>query len=867
MGELFPSLQPESSVVPAEGWHYLRVAVERGIDQEGTGAGLTYKSAVPVELGRRVEVPLGRGNTPAAGIVIGTGEEARDSDVPESKIKAIVRDTGTGLTPQLVELARWMAGYYVCPIGMVLAAMLPAAVKHRTGARIVKVLSPAAPEVAAEILGAAKPTPSALEAWQSLQSLPKERWPASRDAVVAAIGAKTAAAVNKLVRAGLLLESEQEDVRARGGAPTQMGIEQADGDFVSGSLRPTLTTQQAHVVQGLESGLGTFGVHLLRGVTGSGKTEVYLRVLERVLQRGERAIVMVPEISLTPQTAGRFVARFRDAGVAVMHSGLSASQRNKEWSRVASGASRVVVGARSAIFAPMERIGLIVVDEEHAGDYKQDQLPRYHGRDVAIKRAQLSGCPIILGSATPSLESWMNAQPPVAASVRHAGATTERAGGPRYKLWELTERVGGARLPWVEIVDLAEERRIRRSTTGSADAHLHLIGPTLESAMNEVLGSGGQVLLLMNRRGYSAYIACPNASCGWVMTCDDCDARMVQHRIIAGQPTRKGVVRCHHCLAQKLLPEKCPVCATRTIALGLGTQRVEEEIARKFARWLGESHTSTPQARADSSDKTDESQDEPTLDAPGFRPGTPHATHHRGALDVPGLARIDGDSMASAKDYFDTLSRFASGEIRVIVGTQMIAKGLDFPNVRLVGVVNADTALSLPDFRASERTFQLVSQVAGRAGRGSAPGRVIVQTFDPSAEAIVRAAAHDFVGFATEELKARRMAGLPPISRMARIVLRDEKLDRLQGHAAEIADALRSELGRLGADDPTAARTRIEGPMPCPVARISGFHRMAVEITSPQRMLIQRLLGALRSRGMLVSDARTAIDIDPIALM
>jgi primosomal protein N' (replication factor Y) len=872
MSDLFQLSTPSERTGHAGSWHYMRVAVERGIDQEGSGAGLTYKSPQPVELGRRVEVPLGRGNTASAGIVIATGgEELLDGFAPE-RVKAIARDTGTGLTPQLVELARWMAAYYVCPLGMVLAAMLPAAVKKKTGSRTITVLSMASAEVVESVLGAAPIAPSAAQAWTSIQALSTALWPMTPQRLAAELKCPTLGPINRLIRSGLLVESDAEDIRASGGVSTQMGIEQADptGGAALDVHRPTLTAQQTRVVDGIGFTLGKFGVHLLRGVTGSGKTEVYLRVLERVLERGQRAIVLVPEISLTPQTAGRFVERFRSAGVAVLHSGLSASQRNKEWSRVATGSARVVVGARSAIFAPVENVGLVVVDEEHASDYKQDQLPRYHGRDVAIKRAHLGGCPVILGSATPSLESWINAQARVAASVRDGGREMPLQAGPKYALWELTERVGTSRMPKVQIVDMAEERKIRRVSTGKDDAHLHLLGPTLERAMTETLNDNGQVLLLMNRRGYSAYIACPNSSCGWVMTCDDCDARMVQHRIIAGQPTRKGVVRCHHCLAQKLLPEKCPVCTTRTIALGLGTQRVEEEIAKKFARYLkapkdglqGESGTAA--VPVDDLADFDAAISERATD---FSPSTPHTAHTNGMPELPGLARVDGDSMASAKDYFETLSRFARGEIKVLLGTQMIAKGLDFPNVRLVGVINADTALSLPDFRASERTFQLVSQVAGRAGRGKVLGRVIVQTFDPNAEAIVKAAEHDYVSFANEEIKSRRMAGLPPITRMARIVLRDEQLPKAEAHAQLIASELKSVLARHAVDSPVAARTRIDGPMPCPISRIAGFHRLAIEIVSPQRMLIQQMLAELRSKGILVSDSRTAIDIDPIALM
>ncbi len=819
MSDLFGSddvRQP--SPPPGGAWTYLRVAVERGMDQGGLGTGLTYRSAAPVTVGRRVEVPLGRGNKPSAGIVIQQGGTELLDGFAAGKVKSILRDTGAGLPPHLVELARWMSGYYVCPLGMVLSAMLPAAVKKRTGLRTLVRLERLDAGAEAALLESAKPTKQTAECWELIVTLGRAVFPLTPDELAVRISARTLGGINKLIKLGLLRETEVEDVRQFGGVQTQMSVEQADpaggAAFLPSSIRPELTAAQGRVVSGITATLGGFGVHLIRGITGSGKTEVYLRVLESVLTRGQTALVLVPEISLTPQTAGRFVERFRAVGVGVLHSGLSASQRHREWSRAASGAARVMVGARSAVFAPLGKLGLIVVDEEHASDYKQDQLPRYHGRDVAIKRAQLEGCPIVLGTATPSLETWVNATPavPLRSSLPTSPLPLPTS---KYALWELTERVGGGKLPRVEIVDLAEERRIRQQTTGKRDAHLHLLGPTLERAITQTLRAGGQILLLLNRRGYASYIACPDSTCGWVMTCDDCDVKMVQHRVIAGKTLGKGVVRCHHCLAQKLLPERCPVCEKRLITLGLGTQGVEGELLAKFPTMLNEST----------------------------------------------LVRVDGDTMSSANDYFATLSRFASGEIKMLVGTQMIAKGLDFPNVRLVGVINADTALSLPDFRASERTFQLVSQVAGRAGRGTMPGRVIVQSFDPSAPALVHAAAHDFVTFATEELLTRRESNLPPMSRLARIVLRDEELAKAEQAATRLKGAL---------DEANAARgnkVRMIGPAPCPIARIAGHHRLELLLFSSSRSAIQDILADARAKGLCKSDAHTAIDVDPIALM
>ncbi|MEO0588832.1 MAG: primosomal protein N', partial [Planctomycetota bacterium] len=508
--------------------------------------------------------------------------------------------------------------------------------------------------------------------------------------------------------------------------------------------RPTLSDDQTAALSAIErasgltdSGDGRFSVSLLRGVTGSGKTEVYLRLIERLLAETDRgAIVLVPEIALTPQTVGRFVARLGGAdveggGVAVLHSGLSPAQRHAQWARVREGMARVVVGARSAVFAPLPRVGLIVVDEEHESSYKQDQLPRYHARDVAIRRAQMSGAAVVLGSATPSLESW-----------RHAEAQ-------RYTKVEMPRRVPGLNTPRVEVVDLVEERRKRRG--------IHLISERLEHELIETHRRGMQSLVLLNRRGYASWIACPDHNCGWQMSCERCDAMMVFHLRDGAQSGHhgdalpRGFVRCHHCEAERMLDQHCPVCGKKTAVFGLGTQRVETELARKL-----------PEAR---------------------------------------VARMDRDTMSRPGDHQRVLAEFEAGKIDVLLGTQMIAKGLDFPNVRLVGVISADTAIHLPDFRAAERTFQLVSQVAGRAGRGSEPGVVIVQSFDPNIEAIRLACEGDYTGFAAAELATREEAGLPPRRRMARVVLRDRDPAACHRRAAAAADALQAAAAREGVID------------------------------------------------------------------
>jgi primosomal protein N' (replication factor Y) len=525
------------------------------------------------------------------------------------------------------------------------------------------------------------------------------------------------------------------------------------------------------------------------------------------LSSGRGAIVLVPEIALTPQTVSRFVGRFE--GVAVLHSGLTEGQRHEQWRRVRSGEARIVVGARSAVFAPLPRVGVIVVDEEHDASYKQDQLPRYHGRDVAIKRAQLLNIPVLLGSATPSLESYYNATccgGSGSGEVSREGVSEKVAvakrmgeGGRRYHLLRLPERVAGLKLPKVQVVDMKEERR----------RGVHLLSGYLEEALKRTLGSKGQAMLLLNRRGYANYIACADRGCGWMMSCEYCDAMMVYHT--DGRLPSGGYLQCHHCQAEQLLRRGCPLCGKKVTVFGLGTQRVEEELREKF---------------------------------PGLR-----------------LLRMDSDSMKTRRDYEGGLGAFGRGEVEVLLGTQVIAKGLDFPNVRLVGVVSADTALNLPDFRASERTFQLVAQVAGRAGRGDHGGLVIVQTFNPEDVAIVLASRHDFEGFARREIALREKAGLPPCTRMARVVVRERSLEKCREQAGRLSERLSAGNAWMGGG------VRVRGPMPCPVARINEYHRWQLELTAETAGAIQRLLTALRNERVLVSDQHTAVDVDPVALL
>ncbi|MHC4318289.1 MAG: replication restart helicase PriA [Planctomycetota bacterium] len=753
---------------------FARVAVERGVDQYPEG--LTYAIPRPLgdlAVGQRVIVPLGRADAPTAGYVV---ELCDAPGLEPEKIKPITgRDPGPALPGELLVLAKWISSYYCAPIGMTLSAMMPAAVKRRVGA-VSRTMIDLSGGTGLEI----KLPPKQQQVLEVLAGLEPGQRPVELRRLAGLAGLRTTSPILRLVERNLVAGTARSAVEAA-------WIEQAVDRTVPRTLTPAQQAAIEAVGRELESG---FSVHLLFGVTGSGKTEVYIRLIERVLGAGGTVLVLVPEIALTPQTGGRLIGRLPDHRVAVHHSGLTAAQRHQQWALAADGTARVVLGARSAVFAPVPdgRLGLIIVDEEHDGSYKQDQVPRYHGRDVAVRRGQIANCPVVLGSATPSLESWHNA------TVRGT-----------YHLHRLAERVPGLQVPAVKLVDLVEERRRFR-----APGRAHLLGPILEAAVGRTLDAGGQVLLLLNRRGFANYIACPDHRCGWMLCCDHCDAAMVYHldRKLSGG----GYTRCHHCDAQQRLPETCPTCSRRVGTFGLGTQRVERELQRTFPQ-LVEGET---------------------------------------------MLRVDSDTMRGARDFHRVLERFGAGEIRLMLGTQMIAKGLDFPGVQLVGVVNADTAINLPDFRATERTFQLVSQVAGRCGRGRGPGKVIVQTFQPDAPPIRLAADGEYETFADLELADRRRCGLPPFTRMGRIIVRDADHGRCLVAARRLAE-------RLGAMSGGAIQVR--GPAPCPIGRIAGRHRQQIELLAETARDLQGLLSAARSEGVIKPGHAVAVDVDPIALL
>jgi primosomal protein N' (replication factor Y) len=536
--------------------------------------------------------------------------------------------------------------------------------------------------------------------------------------------------------------------------------------------RPTLEAAQETAVAQVARAFaeGTFAPFLLLGVTGSGKTEVYLRAIETCRAQGRQAIVLVPEIALTPQTVRRFRARFER--VAVLHSGLTESERARSWRKIRAGEADVVIGPRSAVFAPVPRLGLLVVDEEHEGSFKQQNAPRYHARDVGLVRAKASGAVVLLGSATPALESWKNAL------------------DGKYTLLRLPARVGARPLPTVHVVDL-------RSGEERAPAGSH-VGRTLDLRLREALAAKGQVILLQNRRGYATSVACPR--CGWVLRCKECSVGLTYHR-------SERLALCHLCGHEAAPPAACPDCAFPGLRFhGVGTQTVEHELARRF---------------------------------PGAR-----------------VARMDSDSMQARTSYEEVLGRFGRGEIDVLVGTQMIAKGLHFPAVTLVGIVSADTSLALPDFRAAERTFALVAQVAGRAGRGSEPGRVVVQTSLASHPAIRCAAQHDYEGFAAAELKDRLEHGYPPYRRLLRVVVRGPSDPAVERRAEETAALLRPH-----------ARLTVLGPAVPPVARVQGLMRRHLLVKAPTSADIARALEVLKRAPRPKGRVEEIWDVDPVGLL
>ena len=787
---------------------YVSVAIDLALDR-------LFTYSVPVGLaekllvGQLLRVPFG--GRVARGFALATTDEA-----PEFKTKPIlaIEDESPFFSPALLKLVRWIADYTASPIETTLRAALPAAVL-KPGARAKELLYV---EVVPGGAGRAANVSAALRGGELTQ---RQRQLVSE---IARVGGGW---MQQLVREFKTTPATLRGLAAKGALSIEPRMARRD-PLAGRNVLPTkplpLNDLQSSALATILDGVvgnpvsqsiaqahpSPFTFHpspftnrpiLLHGVTGSGKTEIYLQAIAPMLDEGKGAIVLVPEISLTPQTVRRFAGRFGER-VAVLHSALSDGERYDEWHRIRTGAARVVVGPRSAVFAPVRNLGLIVVDEEHDPSYKQEETPRYHARDVAVVRARLEGARVVLGSATPSLESWRNAQT------------------GKYVLASVPSRVAGRALPAVHLVNMEDEM--------ARIGHLPIFSMQLLDAIHSRLANGEQTILFLNRRGYSRVLECP--ACSWVAECPDCSVPYTYHRA-------DNCLRCHVCGGWMHVPTSCPEChGTDFSYTGIGTQRAEAALLRCF----------------------------------------PHAH----------VLRMDADSTSRKMSHDDILSAFRAGKADVLLGTQMIAKGLDFPNVTLVGVLNADVSLHRPDPRASERTYQLLAQVSGRAGRAEKPGEVYIQTFSPEAPAIAAAASDKgFAAFAEAELRDRKVAYLPPFCRMATLVFRakEEELARswAELYARSLADWAEKfnlkvfkvfKVDKVDKVDGVDKADRVDNvergvfrvseAAEAPLAKAEGWFRYQIVVRAPAARDIVSAVRWIESARPVPKDVRLAFDVD-----
>jgi len=800
----------------------------------------TFTYAIPKELcaqvqpGSRVLVPFRKKSL--VGVVVELAEVAPANTRIRELTKVL--DLVPALTPKLIELAHWIAGYYLAPIGEVFRAMLPPVTELTARRQIVLTdvgkalatelkqgnflteLSGSEAEFLQKLLvkkGVLQFTshPKLGIELNALQRLQRRGYIQIQETVqgrkrkvhnVIAWKGREGEAQNQLAekeaRIRALLETERgplplpQLLKLAGVSRAliermlrdelleswEEAIDPAEDPFDLGYAPPahTLNESQERAFGAIRARfeLGEFGVQLIHGVTGSGKTEVYLRSVQETLARGKTAIVLVPEIALTlwigRQCRAWFGAHFE--GVAVLHSALSEVERAREWWRVRNGQARVVVGTRSAVFAPLENLGLVIVDEEQENSFKQEETPRYHGRDVAIVRAKLENAVALLGSATPALETYHNAT------------------SGKYELLTMASRVENRSLAAVEIVDLRTEFQQTHQTSP--------ISKILHDGIAECLSFNTQALILINRRGYSWSVLC--RSCGASVQCANCSISMTHHK-------SRNRLECHYCGFVQAVPKTCPKCDSKYVYFfGEGSEHLEERLRKEF---------------------------------PGAR-----------------IARLDRDAVRTKQQYQETLGAFAGGALDILVGTQMLAKGHDFQRVTLVGVISADSSLTLPDFRAAERTFQLLTQVAGRAGRGELPGRVLIQTYYPEHYAIQDAVRQDYLSFYERELHFRRMMAYPPFTSLANVIVRDTNLE----------NAIRWSRRLSGYFSPSDGKgIRILGPASAPLARLKKEHRFQFLLKSPKRSVITKLLTGALSFCDTNEIPQTAVlvDMDPLSLL
>jgi primosomal protein N' (replication factor Y) len=712
-----------------------------------------------VSPGARVRVPL------RARLVLGTVVDVREETEVRNprEIHALIGNAPL-IRPELLELAHWIADYYCCPLEAAMACVLPQVVRD------------AEVSVRKRNFATLLRTPTDKD-WETLEA----RAPRQADALRALEEAGGSGPVAALAAGAGVSESVYRALERHGWvsiAPEEVARDPHAGETFLPTPELTLNEEQRAAFEQVCQAVDEPAAHppiLLYGVTGSGKTEIYLQAIRHALSRGRTALVLVPQISLTPQTVERFKARFASIqrDVAVMHSNLSAGERFDEWNKIRQGGAKIVIGARSAVFAPLENLGLIIVDEEHEGSYKQDEIPRYHARDLAVLRAQREKCAIVLGSATPSLESWQNT----------------RTG--KYRLARLTQRVDDRSMPVIRVLDM---RQASRRAGGDA-----IFSPQLLQAIEGRLASGCQTILFLNRRGFSTSLLCQ--ACGHVCECPDCSVTLTYHR-----DTSQLV--CHVCGRTERAPKVCPSCKDPGIRhAGVGTQKVEDAVRRIF-----------PKAR---------------------------------------VARMDADTMARKEAYRETLGAFKEGAIDILVGTQMIAKGLHFPNVTLVGIINADMGLHVPDFRAGERTFQLLTQVAGRAGRGEMEGEVLVQSFTPFSPSIQFARHHDFDGFAEQELEFRERFGFPPFQRMVLITARSRVMERAEFTAQTLVRKLKAAVPKSAS---------VGEAVPSPLEKSHGSWRFQTALRGPAVRPLARAVQQVLAGLPLPEDVFVAVDVDPVQL-
>ena len=720
-----------------------------------------------VRVGSRVHVPFGHRNV--QGHVVAFVDK---SSYPNIKEIADVIGERPLLDPAMIELARWMARYYCCPVEVAMRCVLPEAV--RRGETTFK------QNLHVQLTAAAAAGPLTLGPRAAKQELVVEILKANPHGMFLAEllrkAGVTAAVVETLKRKGIVEIS----------AKTSERDPYSDEVFLPSEPLP-LNAAQQQALDFVRKSADTLepSVVLLHGVTGSGKTEVYLQAIEHVLAQGKGVIVLVPEIALTPQTVERFKSRFNPkrhgTEVAVLHSHLSAGERHDEWHKIHRGDARIVIGARSAVFAPVNPLGLIVVDEEHETSYKQEEAPRYNARDIAVVRGRMQKCAVVLGSATPSLESYFNTQ-------------SRDDQPPKYGLVRLPDRADHKQMPRIRVVDLREQLLRHKG--------LFVFSEKLRTAIALRLDRKEQTLLFLNRRGYATSMTCPK--CGYVAKCENCSVSLVYHR-------KLGQLKCHYCGHQQPAPERCPSPDCRSPQIkyaGVGTEKIESAVAKNF-----------PTAR---------------------------------------VARMDSDVMVRKDLYREILGDFRTGKLDILIGTQMIARGLHYPNVTLVGIIYADMALHLPDFRAAERTFQLIVQVAGRAGRGDVEGEVIVQTFTPFADAIRHARQHDFTGFYQQEIEYRNEFHYPPFTRAVALVFRGRNEDKVRRNAEAIAERLRAATGKLAL---------IAGPAPAPLAKVKGFFRYNMLLRTRQIMRLTEIVTAVLRATKLPPDVLVAVDVDPLSML